>query len=148
MLTFPGICSSISLKEIVICKALIIDHIWLNDPDKITWIAILLATEDWPKVCTVEAASSTFCMVNPSFTYLGKTLVTFRSGSSISWPVSKDAKYFNEGGNSCKINLSRKPASLEIKRGFSKTNWIKIESGVIFLAYHTKLNRLASSSLD
>jgi hypothetical protein len=36
MLTFPGIGSSIWLKEIVICMAFTNYHIWLNDPDKIT----------------------------------------------------------------------------------------------------------------
>ncbi len=87
-------------------------------------------------------------MVRPSFTYLGKTLVTFRSGFSISWLVYNDVKYLNEGGNSWIFNLSWKPASLEIKRGFSKTNWIKIESGVIFFAYQSKVSRLASTSPD
>ena len=138
MLTFPGIGSSIWLKEIVICMAFTINHIWSKDPDKITWTATLAAIEDWPTVYTVWAASSTICITNPSFTYVGKTLVTFRNGFSISWPVFNDVKYLNDGGKSWIFNLSGKPISHEIKSGFSKTSWITREFEVIFLACHSK----------
>ncbi len=44
--TLPGIGKLSSSNEVVICRVLTINHIWLNDADKITCTAMLPAITD------------------------------------------------------------------------------------------------------